>query len=406
MKIGIDARMYRSSIAGIGRYSQNLIRNLLEIDQDDEFVLFMTSKDKEEFDKLKIVNLLKIKNCKLKIVVVDISHYSIAEQTKLPQIIAREKCDLVHFLNLNHPIYYKGKFIITIHDLTLLFYPETARETNFIKRLAFKKVLKSALKNSVKIIAVSENTKKDITKRFNVSNNKIQVIYEAADDKGLTNVSDKTIENIKARYAISNKPVILYVGQWRPHKNIVGLVEAFGILKKSIDATLVLVGKPDPKHKAVFEAIDASTGSASTSSSLSLGVEDLSEVERVDKLGFSSDIVMPGFVSSDELTAWYKIASVFVFPSFYEGFGLPGLEAMAAGVPVVASDKSSLSEVYADAAIYFDPFNPENIADKIKIVLDNDKLKQELIVKGKTQAAKYSWRKTAHQTLEVYHKVV
>ena len=288
----------------------------------------------------------------------------------------------------------------------MLFYPETARETNFIKRLAFKKVLKSALKNSVKIIAVSENTKKDITKRFNVSNNKIQVIYEAADDKGLTNVSDKTIENIKARYAISNKPVILYVGQWRPHKNIVGLVEAFGILKKSIDATLVLVGKPDPKHKAVFEAIDASTGSASTSSSLSLGVEDLSEVERVDKLGFSSDIVMPGFVSSDELTAWYKIASVFVFPSFYEGFGLPGLEAMAAGVPVVASDKSSLSEVYADAAIYFDPFNPENIADKIKIVLDNDKLKQELIVKGKTQAAKYSWRKTAHQTLEVYHKVV
>ena len=406
MKIGIDARMYRSSIAGIGRYSQNLIRNLLEIDQDDEFVLFMTSKDKEEFDKLKIVNLLKIKNCKLKIVVVDISHYSIAEQTKLPQIIAREKCDLVHFLNLNHPIYYKGKFIITIHDLTLLFYPETARETNFIKRLAFKKVLKSALKNSVKIIAVSENTKKDITKRFNVSNNKIQVIYEAADDKGLTNVSDKTIENIKARYAISNKPVILYVGQWRPHKNIVGLVEAFGILKKSIDATLVLVGKPDPKHKAVFEAIDASTGSASTSSSLSLGVEDLSEVERVDKLGFSSDIVMPGFVSSDELSAWYKIASVFVFPSFYEGFGLPGLEAMAAGVPVVVSDKSSLPEVYADAAIYFDPFNPENIADKIKIVLDNDKLKQELIVKGKTQAAKYSWRKTAHQTLEVYHKVV
>ena len=366
--------MYRSSVAGIGRYSQNLIKNLLEIDTQDQFVLFMTDEDVEEYQKS------KIKNQNVTIKIVNIPHYSIAEQTKLPQIIAREKCDLVHFLNFNHPLRFPGRFIVTIHDLTLFFYPETARQTSFLKRFAFKKIMLHALKKSKMIIAVSENTKKDIIKKFKVQSSKVKVIYEAVDDKVSYEVSKQDVEEIKSRYAIGDKPVLLYVGQWRPHKNIVGLLEAFGKLKKKIPSKLVIIGKPDPKHKSVQEAID--------------------------KLNLKSDIVMPGFVSNDELAAWYKLATVFVFPSFYEGFGLPGLEAMAAGTPVVASNTSSLPEVYQDAALYFNPGNSSEIAAKIKIVLKDKNLRQDLIRKGKVQVAKYSWKKTAEETLNVYKEVM
>lgn len=213
MKIGIDARMYRSSVAGIGRYSQNLIKNLLEINSKDQFVLFMTDEDKKEF---KIQNSkCKMTNQNVKIKIANIPHYSIAEQVKLPQIIARENCDLVHFLNFNHPLRFPGRFIVTIHDLTLFFYPETARQTSFLKRFAFKKIMLHALKKSKMIIAVSENTKKDIIEKFKVQSEKIKVIYEAADDKNFSAPSNKLIQNLKSTYHISNFPIILYVGQWR-----------------------------------------------------------------------------------------------------------------------------------------------------------------------------------------------
>jgi len=374
MKIGIDARMYRSSVAGIGRYSQNLIKNLLSIDHKNRYILFMTDEDAREFRSL------NNKNQNVKIKITNIPHYSIAEQTKLPQIIAKEKCDLVHFLNFNYPVRYKGKFLVTIHDLTLFFYPETAKETGPIKRVAFRLVMSRACKNSAKIIAVSKNTKDDIIKYFKTDPDKIVVIPEAADDKVFIEPSKKLIQNLKSTYHFAHFPIILYVGQWRPHKNIVGLIEAFSKLKKKIPSKLVIIGKIDPKHKSVQETID--------------------------KLNLKSDIVMPGFVSNEELAAWYKIASVFVFPSFYEGFGLPGLEAMAAGTPVVASKTSSLPEAYQDAAIYFDPGNSSEIADKIELVLEDDSLRQDLIKKGKAQVAKYSWKRTAEETLKIYKEVI
>jgi glycosyltransferase involved in cell wall biosynthesis len=379
MKIGIDARMYRSEVAGISRYSQNLIKNLLEIDTSDEFVLFMTSADKSEFDKFKIENSLEIVNCKLKIIITDIPHYSIAEQTKLGKIIEKEKLDLMHFLSFNHPVNYNGKFVVTIHDLTLLLFPETARETSFLKRKAFIYVMKDACKKSQIIITDSENTKKDIVKKLKVTNKKIQNIYLAADDKMLKKTSEKVIEDIKTKNQIGDKPVILYVGQMRPHKNIPSLIEAFDILKKEIDAKLVIIGKPDKKHQRFFKTIDNSRN--------------------------IRDIVMPGFVSNEELSAWYKIATVFCFPSLYEGFGLPGLEAMQAGTPVVSSDTSSLPEIYRDAAIYFDPCNTKDIADKIKEVINNKIIRDDLIKKGKIVSKYYSWKKTAEETLSIYKQI-
>lgn len=381
MRIGIDARMYRSGVAGIGRYSQNLIKNLLELDKENQYVFFMTSEDKREFENsLPLVD--QIENYKLKIVVVDIPHYSIAEQTKLPKIIEKEsasrRIDLMHFLNFNYPTSYKGKFISVIHDLTLIYYPQTAKRTNFLKKMVSSYVMRKACQNSEKIIAVSKSTKKDIIKEFKIPENKIEVIYEAADDKTFSFVSSDEVQALKEKYHIS-KPLILYVGQFRFHKNIQGLIKAFMLLREETSCQLALLGK-----------------------------SDLINIDQkiIDKLVKKGDIIRPGFVSDKELACWYKAASVFAFPSFYEGFGLPGLEAMRAGTPVVASREGSLPEIYQDAAIYFDPFNPCDIADKIKEVLVNQSLQKDLVSKGQKVLQKYSWKKTAEETLKVYKEIL
>lgn len=370
MKIGIDCRMYRTKTGGIGRYSQNLVKNLLEIDKENQYILFMTRQDKKDYH-------LKAKNATLKIV--DIPHYSIAEQTKLASIIEKEKLDLVDFLNFNYPINYQGKFIITIHDLTLFFYPQTARETNFIKRAAFRYILKKGCRDSQKIITVSKSTKADIIEILKVDPQKIAVIYEAADDKSFQECSKKQIERLKNKYHLSEN-VILSVGQFRSHKNLPRLVEALAILRKSMPCKLVILGKPDPTYHEFQETLD--------------------------KTGAKKDIIMPGFVSDEELNSWYKLAKVFVFPSLYEGFGLPGLEAMQAGLPVASSDKGSLGEIYSDAALYFNPLDPADMAEKIKKVIKDNDLRKKLIKKGREVAANFSWQKTAQQTLEIYKEIL
>lgn len=373
MRIGVDARMYRSEIAGIGRYSQNLIKNLLKLDQDNQYVFFMTQKDADEFKATS-----ESKNPNVEIVIAEIKHYSIAEQTKLSGIIKKEKPDLMLFLHFNHPVNYKGKFISVIHDLTLIKFPDTAKRTNALKRMAFSYVMKKACKNATKIIAISENTKRDIEEIFHIDSGKIEVIYEAGDDKTILECTQENVSRIEKKYDITS-PVILYVGQFRPHKNIPSLVDAFALVRKEMPCKLVLVGKIDSSHQRVFDSIDRS--------------------------GYKNDIIMPGFVTDEELACWYKIASVFVFPSLYEGFGLPGLEAMQAGTPVVAANNSVLPEVYKDGAIYFDPFQTEEISAKIKAVLSSETLKCDLIRKGKIVAQGFTWQKTAEKTLKVIKQI-
>lgn len=374
MRIGIDARMYRREIAGIGRYSQNLIRNILQLDHDNQYVFFMMQKDADEFKETP-----ESHQDNVKVVITDIGYYSLAEQIKLPGIIRHEKVDLMLFLNFNHPIFYKEKFVTVIHDLTLIKFPTAAKRTNLLKRWAFNYVMRSACQNASKIIAISNHTKQDIEEIFKIDSAKIAVIYEAADDKTILECDSKKVEGIKKKYDIDS-PVVLSVGQFRPHKNLPGLVEAFTELRQDIDSKLVLVGKPDPAHRHLIDV--------------------------VDKSPVKNDIIMPGFVSDEELACWYEIADVFVFPSLYEGFGLPGLEAMQAGLPVVASNNSVLPEIYKSAAIYFDPFKTEEISAKIKEVLESNDLRADLIRKGRVVAQGFTWRKTATQTLDVIKEIL
>lgn len=372
MKIGIDARLYRSSAAGIGRYSQNLIKNILTIDSNNQYVLLMTPEDAVEFKKQQNFSNVKILET-------PIAHYSLAEQTSLPRLIKKEKCDLWDFLNFNFPVFYKGKFISTIHDLTLFYYPGR-NKNSFIYKFAYKYLFKKACQNSTRIIAVSESTKKDILNTFTINKNKIEVIYEAADDKTFGNADVNVLKRVKEKYITENVPILLYVGQWRPHKNLPRLISAFDKIRASRKIKLVIAGKPDETFPEIQESIDKSP--------------------------YLSDIIIPGFVTDEELAAWYELATVFVFPSLYEGFGLPGLEAMKAGLPVVSSNKTSLPEIYQDAALYFNPEDVDDIKDKLIKVLDNTSLRQSLVDKGFSVVKKYSWRQTAIQTLKLYKEIL
>lgn len=376
MRIGIDARLYRGSTAGIGRYSQNLIKNILELDSCNEFVLLMTAEDAAEFKVQSIKH--KAGNQKAKVIITDIGHYSLAEQTKLSKFLKEQKCDLWHFLNFNVPVNFKENYVVTIHDLTLFFY-EGRNKKNFIYKMAYKYIMGQACRNSKKIIAISKHTKHDIEQVFKTKSSKIKVIYEAADDKEFGQVSFETISKIKNQYGLTDKPVILYVGQWRPHKNLTGLIKAFDELRKTVEAKLVIVGKVDEAFPEVSQTIDISPN--------------------------KRDIIKTGFVSEEELTALYKLANVFVFPSYYEGFGLPGLEAMTASVPVVSSDRTSLPEIYGKGAIYFNPSDIQDMKTKILSVIENPELAQELKLEGQQIIKTFSWAKTAQETLDVYKEI-
>lgn len=372
MKIAIDARFYRNTTGGIGRYTRALLHELEKLDRDNQYTIYITPEDDAEYD-LRAKNFQKV--------ISPISHYSIAEQTKFLNILNRGKFDLVHFTNFNHPILYRGKFVITIHDLTLMLYPSFSAKRSFIKKWGLGITMKNAIKKAQKIIAISKATKKDLVKVLQADPAKIEVVYEGIDPQYNTRPIVYRLSSL-AKYKI-NKPYLLFISQWRPHKGILQLVEAFEILKKQfkIPHQLVIVGKPNPDFPEIPKAISHSS--------------------------FVKDIITPGFVDEEDLPELYRQAELFVFPSHYEGFGLPPLEAMACGTPVVASNVSCVPEILGKAAVYFDPYEPADIAKTVHTASTKEQKNKEIMVKkGLEQARKYSWKKMAAETLEIYNNVL
>jgi glycosyltransferase involved in cell wall biosynthesis len=381
MKIGIDARMLGYS--GIGRYAENLIREILQIDKKNQYVVFV-QKDKEGFKKF--INP-KSKTLNLKVIEVDAPIYSFKEQSNFLKAVNREKLDVMHFTHFNRPIFYNRPSVVTIHDLTPIYFPGKKRKS-LVEQSAYRLVLKTALKKSSKIIAVSNFTKKDILKNFPfINDKKIKVIYEGINFATTVKlkIKNKKQKNIIENWKLGIGNYLLYVGVWREHKNLIGLIRAFEKLKfinhksKFLNLKLVIVGKPDPYYPEVPEAARNSS--------------------------FKKDIILTGYVADEDLPALYQNAEVFVFPSFYEGFGLPPLEAMAFGCPVVSSNATSLPEVLGEAAVYFDPYNIDEMASKIAQVLSDRDLQKSLIEKGRKQVLKYSWRKMAEETVKVYNSI-
>lgn len=371
MKIGIDARMYSSSFTGIGRYVHELIKNVLEIDQKNQYVVFLNPKEFEKFP-FHQKNVEKVK--------VEAPHYSLAEQTTFLQALMKQKCDLVHFTHFNVPLLYPKKFVVTIHDLTPSFY-QGKKRVSFIERMGYKIVMQNAVKRSQHIIAVSNNTSSDIQKLFHTPKEKITTVYEGVAQEFHKIEDQVALQSTKEKFHLT-KPFLLYTGVWRDHKNLVNLIRAFALLKnQGLDINLVITGKDDPYYPEVKEL--------------------------PKELNIQESIIFTGFVSEQEIVHLYNLASVFVFPSFYEGFGLPLLESMACGTPVAASNRSSIPEICGPSACkLFDPESPENMAQIIRGTLTNEEWRKDLIQSGIERIQDFSWKKMAQEILKVYENVI
>ena len=362
MKIGIDCRLWNET--GVGRYIRALVSQLQKIDHKNDYVLFLP---KLEF------NNITLSNQKWSKILADVSWHSWEEQFKMPNIYKFSKADLIHIPYFSVPIFIKQPYIVTIHDLTISHYATGKATTKpmpiyLIKRLAYNLILKQAVSKSNKILTVSNYVKNQLIREFNLNSRKVVVTYESGE------LEDKLIPE-KA----SNLPTnyCLYVGNAHPHKNLEKLLYAFAKVRKELPGfKLFLIGKDDYFYTRLKKY--------------------------AEKLQLTDGVFFINSISNSELPNWYNKATLLVFPSLSEGFGIPGLEAMNCNCPVVASNIPVFKEIYGDAAVYFNPNSIDDMALKIIQLLKNKQLLLDLIEKGKIQAKKYSWEKTATETLKVY----
>lgn len=374
MTIGIDCRLYSPKFTGIGRYVFELVQQLVRQDRENHYILYF---NQPEFDAFQVPNERWQKK------LVNIRHYSMDEQTRFAWFLNHEPVDLIHFPHFNAPVLCKKPFVVTIHDLTLHYYPYKSYTPRWTPKKAleifvYRQLMGRIARKAQHIIAVSENTKNDLVREYQLSSEKISTVYEGVPEH-FQKASEAEIQAVLGKFAI-RKPYLLYTGVWRSHKNLLRLLEAFKrITDSGQDVQLVLTGKKDPVYPEIPEAIK--------------------------RFSLQERVVLTGFVDDTDLIALMSGATVYVFPSLYEGFGLPPLEAMQLGVPVACSHISSLPEVCGDAAMYFDPKNVQEMADKVLFLLKNQQVRQEYIEKGKKNVERFSWSQMASQILDIYRKI-
>ncbi|MBI5728618.1 MAG: glycosyltransferase family 4 protein [Candidatus Magasanikbacteria bacterium] len=379
MRIGIDARMMGPRHTGLGRYVEQLVVHLLKQNRDwqDQYVLFLR---RENWDYLAKEHGLSPD--KYERILADIPWYTFAEQVHFLRILLAARVDLLHFPHWNVPLLYSRPFVVTIHDLTMFHYPRPAATTlgpflYFVKDRAHRLLLQRVVKRAKVILITSEYTKNDIHESLAVPSRKMDVTYQAPLPVG-RRLENTSIETVLNKYRL-NHPYVLYVGTAYPHKNVSGLLDAWRSFehKYGSEYQLVLAGRND----AFYRLLDS-------------------------KIQDQPSVCFTGFVTDQELSALYQRAAVYVIPSLYEGFGLPPLEAMQYGVPVVASNRSCLPEVLGEAAMYVDPENPEQLSDALHAVLTDENLRATCRAKARLELQRYSWERLARETRAVYIKAL
>lgn len=366
MRIGIDARLVYYSEAGITQYTLRLIQGLAEIDRENEFIILQSRKDKHT-----IVNKPNFKRVSLWTP----SHHRF-EQYALRLEISSLNLDVLHSPDFIPPFHRNCQSIITIHDLAFLIYPHFLTKDS----ARYYGQIDQAVKRTDHIIAVSESTKQDIIRLLGVPEHKITVIYESAHPIYRPINDQEVLKQTKNKYRIPSD-FILFVSTIEPRKNLPTLLKAYRQLLDNYkaDAKLVVVGRRGWLSEDVFIL--------------------------VDKLDLAKDVLFLGRVPAEDLLYLYNAAKLLVQPSFYEGFGLPPLEAMACGTPVVVSNVSSLPEVVGDAGLLVDPTDVSELAVAIWRVLTDQALRADLIAKGLKRAQCFSWEKMARQTLQLYQRI-
>src|SRR5688572_9053767 len=367
MRVAIDARKLHDF--GIGTYIRNLLRHLARIDRDSEYVLLCQEPD---------IGVAAQLGPNFRAVLEPSPNYSFREQIHVPWVLHRERPDVFHAPHYVLPPLTRCPAVVTIHDCIHLMFPQylPSRAAYVYARAS----MWSAARQAHRILTVSEASKRDIIHFFSVPPEKVVVVYNAIEERFAATPSAEAIERVRERYQLSHR-FVLYVGNIKPHKNLVRLIEAFAELRtRGVDELkLLIIGDEISKLPALRRAVHS---------------------HKLHK-----HVRFLGYLEDETLSVLYRLASVFVFPSLYEGFGLPPIEAMASGTPVVTSNVSSMPEVAGDAAVLVDPYNVESIVEGIARVLGDPALAAELRRKGIARARDFSWARSVARTREVYQEI-
>ena len=370
MKIGVDARAakwYRGT--GIGTYTYQLINSINKVDNFNDYLVFLPENSALDLSDNFNIELVKAT-----------SSSNFWDEVRVPNIIDDKNLDLYHVpqngVGLSPNI--DCHKAITLHDIIPLRMPETVSERYLY---IFNNELPKIINNCDGILTVSEFSKQDIAKEFNFPKNKIFVSHLAAEDiyRPLDKCQCKKI--LEQEYNIKDD-FILYVGGFSPRKNISGLIEAFSLLSKEIrkNLKLVITGKKGISY-SIYK-------------------------KRAIDLHIENEVIFTDFIPLEELPIFYNASKLLAYPSFYEGFGLPPLEAMACGTPVISSNVTSLSEVCHESALLINPYNIDELKNSIEVVLKDNLLRNSMIEKGLMQSLKYSWNITAKSTIQAYESII
>ena len=367
MRVAIDARKLHDF--GIGTYIRNLLRHLARLDVESEYVLLCREPD------LRIASDL---GPNFRTVLEPSPNYSIREQVHVPWVLMRERPDVFHSPHYVLPPAIRCRSVVTIHDTIHLTFRQYLPN-----RMAYayaKASMWAAARRSSRILTVSEASKRDIVRLLDVPPDKIVVVHNAIDERFWVEPEADDVARVRERFQLDQR-FILYVGNIKPHKNLVRLIEAFHELRRGelADLKLLIIGDEISKFPALRRA--------------------------VHQHKLHKHVRFLGYLPDETLAVLYRLAAAFAFPSLYEGFGLPPLEAMASGTPVVTSNVSSLPEVVGEAAVLVDPYDIGSIADGLRRVLTNPALAEDLRCKGLARARAFSWEQSVAKTCAVYQEI-
>lgn len=367
MRIAIDARKLHDY--GIGTYVRNLVHWLAKLDDRNQYVLLCRADD---------ADFVRSLGPRFEPLSERAGNYTVRELLTVPVALARARIDLFHAPHYVVSPLVRCPFVVTIHDCIHLRFPQYL--PNQLAPRYASTMMRSSATRARRVLTVSQASKQDIVDYLRVPPEKVEVIYNALDERLATPPTDAELVRVRDRYQL-DAPFILYTGNIKPHKNIDRLVEAYALLRQQgvTEARLLIIGDEVSKYPNLRRL--------------------------VHRHQLHPHVRFLGFVSDEMLAILYRLATVFVFPSLYEGFGLPPLEAMAAGTPVVSSNVSSLPEVVGDAALLIDPMDPGALAAAMARVIREPELRDTLIARGHARVRAFSWERSATRVREVYEEL-
>lgn len=355
MKIAIDVQTTLGQPTGFGFYVSNLVESIQRIDEHNQYILARPESEKDFSTPQRFI----------------------WDQTKFPSIARKEGADLLHQPCFSAPMLFNGPVVVTIHDIISILFPQNIP---FASRMFYSKWMPFSYKKATQIISISESTKRDIIRVLKIPREKISVIHNGFDARLQKRVLSSDIERMRNKFGIT-EDYLLHIGTLEPRKNLEFLIDVYSQVikdRKNQNLSLVLTGKKGWYYEGLFE--------------------------KVEKLGLKERVIFTGYIDERDKAPLYQGAKIFTFPSLYEGFGLPPLEAMASGVPVISSNTSSMPEVIADAGILLSPTAKSGWVEAITRVNTDRTTYLEMQKKNVDQVEKFNWEQTARETINVYEK--